>query len=160
MSTWKEEYKKPKLAFQDWHFLWDIGHSLLVMLTPQLCFFTPPRKGTQRLQVSSSAPQKLPQVCSWQGPVCTEDRRSVQNSPEHPVMGEGERSSASTDKSVCLHSHVVFSRTYWIKITFMLVSYVKTIKTHILSADLKNSKPTESHVRELQRQIQLKSNTK
>lgn len=40
----------------------------------------------------------------------------------------------------------------------MLVSHVKTIKTPILSADLKNSKPTQSHVRVLQRQIQLKSN--
>lgn len=79
---------------------------------------------------------------------------------EQPGLGEGQRCSASTDKSVCLHSQVVFSRTDWIKITFMLVSYVKTIKTHFLSAGLKNSKPAGSHVRELQRQIQLKNSTK
>lgn len=80
------------------------------------------------------------------------------NSPEHPVIREGERCSVGIDKSVCLHSQFVFSGTYWIKTTLMLVSYLKTIKTCILSADLKNSKPAQSRDRELQRQIQLKSN--
>lgn len=55
--------------------------------TPAL-LFTPHRKGTQRLQVSSSRAQKLPQVCSWQGPLCTELRRSVQNSPDWGKDGD------------------------------------------------------------------------
>lgn len=69
----------------------------------QLCFFAPPTKGTQHLQVSTTS-EASPGVllagnrlqCAQEQEICAEQQ------PRAPSYGEGERCSVSIDKFVCL----------------------------------------------------------
>lgn len=56
-----------------------MGHLQLLVFRSQPCCSAPPEKGTQRLGLSPSSPQKLPQAGSWP--------RQVQEAADHGDRG-------------------------------------------------------------------------